>query len=92
MPKEKKKVELEDLAVMIKQGFDEVHDKFEKVDKRFTEVHEKMDLEFGVIRSDIRDIKGTLGPLVRGMVSLEKDYSNLRMRVSYLEQKVGVEV
>jgi tetrahydromethanopterin S-methyltransferase subunit G len=111
MPKSKE-MTIGDLAVMIKKGFDEVHEKFdgvdgkfrgvdgkfvemdgkfEKIDKRFDEIHEKMDLELGAIRSDIRDIKGTLGPLVRSTASLETDYSNLRMRVSYLEQKVGVE-
>ena len=79
-----KEMTISDLAIMVKKGFDEVHGKFD-------EVHQKMDLEFGAIRSDIRDIKGTLGPLVRSMASLENDYSNLRIRVSYLEQKVGME-
>ncbi len=83
MPKSKE-MTISDLAIMVKKGFDEVHGKFD-------EVHQKMDLEFGAIRSDIRDIKGTLGPLVRSMASLENDYSNLRIRVSYLEQKVGME-
>ncbi|MEK7208641.1 MAG: hypothetical protein AAB677_00055 [Patescibacteria group bacterium] len=98
MAKEKKKVELEDLALMVKHGFDavderfkKVDDQFEKIDQRFNEIHQRMDLEFGAIRSDIRDIKGTLGPLVRSMASLENDFSSLRIRVAYLEQKVGVE-
>ena len=97
MPKSKE-MTISDLAVMVKKGFDDVYGrfdgvdgKFEKIDQRFDEIHQRMDLEFGAIRSDIRDIKGTLGPLVRSMASLENDFSNLRIRVSYLEHRVGVE-
>ena len=46
--------------------------------------------EFDRIRSDIRDIKTTLCPLVRSVVMMEEDLSDLRVRVGTLERRVGI--
>lgn len=51
------------------------------------EVMEKHDR----IHSDIRDIKMTLGPLVRAVAAMEREYQELYTRVGRLERKVGIE-
>lgn len=58
MPKERKKVEveLEDLAIMVKEGFDEVHRTFElKIAKDKT--------EFEAVHDELDDIKRRLSNL-----------------------------
>ena len=47
--------------------------------------------ELGTIRSDIRDIKGTLGPLVRTIARQDEEVHELRRRISYIEIKTGIE-
>ena len=83
MTKESKKVELEDLARMVQSGFESAA---KTSDERFKITVE----EFDRIRSDIRDIKTTLGPLVRSVVMMEENLSDLRIRVGALERRVGV--
>ena len=83
MPKERKKVELEDLARMVQVGFESAA---KTSDERFKITVE----EFDRIRSDIRDIKTTLGPLARSVIMVDKDLSDLRMRVGTLERRAGI--
>ena len=42
-----------------------------------------------IIREDVRDIKITLGPLVRTVAALDTDMQHLTARVTRLEQKSG---
>ena len=50
----KKKITIEDLAIMTKKGFDET---YERMDKRFAETHEIMDKRFEIVdkRLDLID-------------------------------------
>ena len=80
----KKKMEIEDLARIVQVGFESAA----KIsDERFKITVD----EFDRIRSDIRDIKTTLGPLVRSVAMMEEDLADLRVRVGTLERRVGVE-
>ena len=57
---------IENLAVMIKHGFDGVDKRFDGVDKRIEKVENNqrnMFDEINALHADVRDIKGTLGPL-----------------------------
>ena len=91
MAKEKKKMEVEDLARIVQAGFESVKASFASAakvnDDRFKIAVE----EFDRIRSDIRDIKTTLGPLVRMVALLENDSTDLQKRVGYLERLAGVD-
>ena len=76
--------DIENLAVSTKNGFDSVE---KKADDRFKIVVD----EFDRIRSDIRDIKTTLGPLVRVVAQQEKEMTDMLMRLNRVERKVGIE-
>ena len=91
MKKVSKKITLDDvagsleaLARMTKEGFDAVD---KKSDERFKVTVD----EFDRIRSDIRDIKTTLGPLVRVVAQHDNEMNEMRFRLLQLERKVGIE-
>lgn len=84
--KSKKNITLEDLATMVQKGFQETATKAELSDFG-KDVFE----EFDRIHSDIRDIKATLGPLVRVTAHQEQQIQDLYMRVHRLERKAGLE-
>ena len=81
----KKQMKIEDLAVMIKKGFDSTATKAELQELR------KETLEgFRIMGDDIRDIKITLGPLVRMVAALDSEVVSLKNRVARLERKAGI--
>lgn len=96
----KKKITIDDLARMVQKGFDEVRGevtsgfnkvRVEMVSKtEFQEFGKIVVDEFDRIRSDIRDIKTTLGPLVRIIADQEKMIQDFRFRIARLERKVGL--
>ena len=61
----KKKITIEDLAVIVNKGFNDVHKKmdagFSSVDGRFKEVHKKMDTGFSVARKETEDLAVMVG-------------------------------
>ena len=100
-----KKITIERLAVMIQNGFQEtaskkeVDERFNAIDERFNAIDGKFKAVDGTFRAivdqldimsaDIRDIKITLGPLVRMVAALDTDVQDLQMRMKRLEQRVG---
>ena len=52
----KKNITLDDLALMMGKGFNEVHGKFDEVHGKFDEVHEKMDKGFLEVDEKIKYI------------------------------------
>jgi len=86
MAKAKKQITLNDLARMMQSEFIDIHKEFRQIheiDKLFVD-------EFDRIRSDIRDIKTTLGPLVRIMAEQERELGDIRLRLNQVERKVGI--
>ncbi len=83
----KKTVEdkIDELARMVKRGFNETATKRE-VQLGFQTVNEDMSL----IRADIHDIKMVLGPLVRHVAAMEDRIVGLEKRVGRVERKVGL--
>ena len=94
-----KKITIETLAVMIQNGFKEtaskkemderfnaVDGKFKSVDGTFKAIVDQMD----IMSADIRDIKITLGPLVRMVAALDTDVQDLQIRMKRLEHKVAL--
>ncbi|MFA5000792.1 MAG: hypothetical protein WC531_00995 [Candidatus Paceibacterota bacterium] len=98
MKKETKKVTLESIAKTIEKlasstarGFEdgekESKKRFEALNNRFQEVFS----ELSSIRADVRDVKGTLGPLTRAVSIQNEEIIDLHLRVAIIERKVGIE-
>lgn len=89
----KRKTTIEDLAGMMKRGFDQVAstDELATIRKEMATKQDASVLRDEIIRvgDDVRDIKLTLGPLVRTVAALENDMRTLHMRVNRLEKKSG---
>ncbi len=92
MPKVKipKKMELEDLARMMADGFTELKG---EMDERFSQIDKKFELVFDdsrLIKADIHDIKNTLGPLVLMMGMNDTEIKKVNLRLTRLEKFVGI--
>lgn len=100
--KGKKQMTIDDLAVMVQKEFQDMRRTMATKDMLKDMVTKDMlkdmvtkdmlqivvdDIE--LIRADIRDIKITLGPLVRMVAALDTDVGHLMTRVARLEQKAG---
>lgn len=87
-------MKIEDLAVMIKRGFDSMATKDDlKILVTKTELQElrkEMIEGFRLVHDDLHDIKITIGPLVRVVATLNNEIANLRTRVERLEKRIGV--
>lgn len=68
----KKKITIEDLAVIVNKGFS-------GVDEKFKEVHKKMDKGFSDVRKEIEDLAIMTG---RGFEGVDKRFSELDSRMS----------
>ena len=90
----KKHSTIEDLAVMIKRGFDQTATKDELkplvTKEELRELRRDMTEEFERINADLRDIKVSLGPLVRIVAAMESELKSHRLRIERLERKVGL--
>ena len=92
-----KKLTLEDLAGMVKRGFDETatkEDIRELRDGLRAEMHEGFQMIAGTltaIQGDIREVKAVLPPLLKTVAQLELDMGDLKVRVLKLERKAGLE-
>jgi predicted nucleic acid-binding Zn-ribbon protein len=73
---------IEDLAAMIQRTMAS-KEEIQEFRREVADEHDR-------IRSDIRDIKTTLGPLVRTVAIMEREFQDLHMRVGRLERKVGM--
>ena len=95
----KKKTTIEDLAGMVKRGFDGVDKRFEQVDKRF----EQVDKRFDALDGDMKYVKGEIAHLNASMSMVQRDVAEIRKqfvrrdefddllcRVTYLERKFGI--
>lgn len=83
----KKKMTIEELAGMVKRGFDNTATKGDL--KRLEDIIKVMDDRISNLEDDVHDIKITMGPLVRMVVALESDMKSLSTRVNRLERKAG---
>ena len=88
--KSKKEMTINQLARMMQRQFADMHIEFSKEFSRVHETHKVFVDEFDRIRADIRDIKTTLGPLVRIMAGQDGEIKDLNMRLHRVERKVGI--
>lgn len=97
-----RKITNEDLAAMVKRGFDDVTERmakktdvdkqFEAVDKRF----EVVDKRLGRLEMEASHTNARLGVIERDVAEIRKhfvyrdEFEDLMSRVLYLEKKVGI--
>lgn len=99
----KKNIKLDDLAVMINRGFNEVHKRFDQTSTKqelqelkaatkqdIQELRKEMAEALRIISDDVHDLKVAMGPLVRVVAALEGEVRNLNVRVSRLERRAGL--
>lgn len=80
----RKQMTIEDLALIVQKGFAETATKTGLHDLR-KDLSDRMDL----IEGDLRDLKITMGPLVRIVAAQENNLRSLNLRVNRLERKAG---
>ena len=91
----------EELARMIKEGFDHVDERFTKVDVRFDETKSDIaDLRNDVddLKKDVTDMSYKVNQIDRCLFSLEEDiyetkrkqHDKLDSRVTFIERKLGI--
>jgi chromosome segregation ATPase len=93
---------IEDLSIVLKESFDavgikfqKIDDKFDKIDERFDRIDERFDnveSELSYIKVEIKTIKDRLDKLsdrvFEGETTNGSDILDLRKRVEFLENKV----
>ncbi len=95
------KVTNEELARMIKAGFDHVDERFEQVDEKFNQIDkrfEQVDKRFDGLEKDVRDIGHKVNQIDKRFFSLEEDIyvtkkkqqDKLEERVTFIEGKLGI--
>lgn len=85
---------IEDLAIMVKRGFDQTATKedIRTLDRRIDNVasiQKDMLEEMNTMHTDIRYIRGTVNKLVQSEIAQDTAISDLTSRVHRLEQKAG---
>lgn len=87
MKKNNKPITIEDLAVMIKRGFDDMATKEDLNDAKGTigDIVEELD----TMHTDIRHIRSTTDALVHSDIAQDVIIEDLTSRVHRLEQKAG---
>ena len=87
---------IENLAVMVKRGFDDVTGRMAtKQDladlrKEFWEANKLFNDRLNLIEDNVHDIKVAFGPLVHMVAAMDTEIKNLNMRVNRLERKAGL--
>ena len=81
----KKKITLEDLAIMTNKGFEENQKQFTKLKERVNDGFSNVYAHLDLIEKDIRDIRSKLHPAMD-----KKTYLELEERVTLIEEKMGI--
>jgi len=84
----KKKISIDDLAVMINRGFEAVDKRFDELDERFKAVDSRLDAvekRLGLVETGQEDVKLRISE-----VAYRFELNQLEKRMEVLEQKVGV--
>ncbi len=84
MKKSTQKISIDDLAMMVKNGFDAIENKF---DNRFKILADGLE----IVKSDLADVKGSVQFLVTQSTNHDKEIDTLKFRIDRIERKVGIE-
>ena len=97
-PKQKKKkdVTLNDLALMMGRGFNEVH---EKMDRGFADVYEKLDensAEIKAVKTEVNLLKNGIEKFIMFYEKQEQEFTIMKDEVRRiklaLEEKLGIKI
>ena len=80
----KKETTLDQLAQMVAKGFDSIEKRLDNHESIF----KTMNLRIDGLEGDVRDIKNSIGPVIRMSAMQDKELSDLKHRVSRLEKLV----
>jgi hypothetical protein len=89
---EKRETTIDDLAIMIKNGFDqtatkdELRDLDQRLDK-LEDIQKNMFEELNAVHADVSYIRSTLNPMVHNDIAQDEAIGDLTTRVEHLEQK-----
>ncbi len=86
MKKKPKGDKIDRLAVTIKHEFDRVHDELNRLHAMDKLLFDSLEL----VKADVRDMKTTLGPMVRMLAMQDRELDMIKTRLVRLERKVGV--
>ena len=89
----KKKVTIEDLAVIVNRGFNDVYKKidagFSDVNEKFKEVYKKMDKGFSSVHKEIEDLALITGKSFNDVhEKMDKGFGDINSRLDNVEIKV----
>jgi tetrahydromethanopterin S-methyltransferase subunit G len=96
--KKNKNITLDDLARMIKRGFNEtakkadVDARFEHIDKRFEQVDKRFERLENVVADGFRNIHARLELIERDIQTFvtREEFDDLMARMKYVEKKIGI--
>lgn len=100
-PKQKKKkdVTLNDLALMMGRGFNEVSERFNEVDKRFDDVYEKIEensVEVKEVKTEVNLLKNGIEKFIMFYEKQEQEFTimkdELRRIKRVLEERLGIKI
>jgi hypothetical protein len=85
----KKETTLDDLALMVAKGFNDMDEKIEKMDNRFTELRSELKSDIKSLKNDIKEIKADTENIKANLnKKVDKiEYNTLTYRVEKLEKK-----
>lgn len=84
---------IDDLAIIVKKGFDRVDKRFEEVDKRFDQIDKRLEL----IEARIEHMDARLRMIEMDVAEIRKqlvyrdEFERLITRVEFLEQKLQIQ-
>ncbi|MBI2056281.1 MAG: hypothetical protein HYT37_02780 [Candidatus Sungbacteria bacterium] len=81
----KKGVTIDELAVMVKAGFDAVDARFEAIDARF----DRVDKHFSKLESDIEDLKVRMGAVEQRIGTIEEILEDHSEELRFIHRKIN---
>ena len=84
--------EINSLAIAVKKGFEEVHERMATKDEINTlkEIQKDMFEELNATHDDVRYVRNTVNKLVQNDIAQDVVLKNLSARVHRLERKAGI--
>jgi len=85
----KKNVTLDQVLAAVNNGFTALENKV-TTKEEFHAFQQVIDDRFRLIQADLKDIKTTLTPLMGIVTRTDKEVNDLRNRIAFVEQKLGI--
>ena len=97
--KKKKDITLNDLALMMGRGFNDVDKRFDKVDRRFIDVYEKINentKEIKAVKAEVNLLKNGIEKFIMFYEKQEQEFTIMKDEVRrikhVLEERLGIKI